>query len=69
MRGRANPTQQEVAGLMRELEELESRIARIWMPRGISDTSYTLKLHVRYVRDLLMSVARPGERSRQPASS
>jgi hypothetical protein len=43
--------------LSAELQELESRIARAWMPRGMSDVAYTLKLHVRYVRDLLQSAA------------
>jgi TRAP transporter TAXI family solute receptor len=66
-RARASDSPREIEALMRELEALESRIARAWMPRGFSDTAYTLKLHVQYVRGVVTTAATACERRSQPA--
>jgi TRAP transporter TAXI family solute receptor len=57
---RATDSKDERVRLLDKLAELESRIASIWMPRSFSDTAYELKLHVKYVRELLETGPNPG---------
>jgi TRAP transporter TAXI family solute receptor len=57
---RATDSRSERTRLLDDLAALESRIASIWIPRGFSDTAYELKMHVKYVRDLLDDAPKSG---------
>jgi TRAP transporter TAXI family solute receptor len=54
-RARAASNQQDFAALSSELDALDAKIAKAWIPRGFSATAYELKLHLAYVRNLLAS--------------
>lgn len=54
-RARVATSTPELQELHRELDALEQKIARVWIPRGFSEAAYMLKMHVNYVRGVLQS--------------